>query len=133
MKLRLGKKTKVALFVALASLVVWFFVGLRDRATLELLRPPVDIKTLSVAKLERRMDADTKALRSLVISLENLQGRMYQVRTEFQSGQRKVHRPEDDELIRSMLLSYLTARTAMFRVLNYYQEFDQLADPAHRG
>ncbi len=101
---------------------------LRDRPV-EWLRPDAPrLSEIATTELDERMAADERALVAVIRGLSEIEERFRRFEMGLATGERSYYRPEDDEEIRRMLVSYLTFRTALLRTVWYYQRHDELAD-----
>lgn len=118
-----------ALFVIAAVLGAWL---MRDRP-LELTRQSAPaLHEMAAAELTERLESDERALLAVIDGLDALEARFRKFETALGTGERSYYRPEDDDEIRRMLVSYLSYRTALLRMVWYYQRNDQLDDERTR-
>ncbi len=87
---------------------------------------------LAHAQLEERIDADERALVAVLRGLAELEVRFRKFETGLATGERSYYRPEDDDEIRRMLVSYLSFRTALLRTVWFYQRNAELEVDAMR-
>jgi hypothetical protein len=74
------------------------------------------------------MASDERALLVLIRGLGELEEKFRRFETALATGERSYYRPEDDDEIRRMLVSYLSFRTALLRTVWYYQGHADLPD-----
>lgn len=94
---------------------------LRDRP-IEVVRqdaPP--LHELAAPELDARMTADERALLAVIGGLAELEMRFHKFESALLAGERSYYRPDDDDEIRRMLISYLSLRTALLRTVWSYQ------------
>lgn len=119
---------------ALVSLSLAFTVGawlLRDRPIEFLRQDAPALAALPPAELEERLAADERALTALIDALEQLEERFRGFERALLAGERSYYRPQDDDEIRRMLVSYLSLRAALLRMVWQYQRHDQIeGEPA---
>jgi hypothetical protein len=77
---------------------------------------------LPPAEAAETLRRDARSLTSVLETLERLEARMVRIQREFREGERAYTDPEDDAEIRRALLTYLTARRALFRLVWFYRE-----------
>ncbi|MSU49159.1 MAG: DUF1592 domain-containing protein [Opitutus sp.] len=115
----------VGLTAILIGLAGWL---MRDRP-IEMLRQGAPaLHQAAIASLEERMASDERALVAVIGGLAALETRFRKFETGLATGDRSYYRPEDDDEIRRMLVSYLSLRTALLRTVWYYQRHDELPD-----
>ena len=112
----------VALGLALGA---WL---LRDRPISFLRHDAPALATWATAELEERLGSDERALTAVMGGLEALEVKFRKFELALTTGERSYYRPEDDDEIRRMLVSYLSYRTAMLRTVWAYQRYAELED-----
>ena len=101
---------------------------LRDRP-IELLRQNAPaLEEMSIAALDARTDSDERALVAIIAGLQELQARSQKFRAQLLTGDRSFYRPEDDDEVRRMLVTYLSFRAALLRTVWYYQRHAEVGD-----
>ena len=107
---------------ALAALVfgvgAWLF---RDRPVEFLRQDAPALREMAASVLDQRLDRDERALAAILRELEALEARFRKFEAGLATGERSYYRPDDDDEIRRMLVSYLTLRTALLRTVWSYQ------------
>jgi hypothetical protein len=121
--------TSGAVLAMLLGLGSWL---LRDRP-LELTHQSAPaLHEMAAAELTERLESDERALLAVIGGLDELEARFRKFETALGTGERSYYRPEDDDEIRRMLVSYLSYRTALLRMVWYYQRNDQIDDERTR-
>ncbi|HUR56328.1 MAG TPA: 1-acyl-sn-glycerol-3-phosphate acyltransferase [Opitutaceae bacterium] len=111
--------------IVLVVLSVWL---MRDRP-IEVVRldaPALDAMPAIV--LDERLASDERALASVIRGLEELEVRFRAFEAGLLTGARSYYRPEDDDEIRRMLVTFLTYRAALLRTVWHYQRHDGIAE-----
>jgi 1-acyl-sn-glycerol-3-phosphate acyltransferase len=117
--------------VAAAAVVVLGAWLLRDRPIDFLRHDGPALHALAPAELTERMAADERALGAVIAGLETLEARFRTFESGLAVGERSYYRPEDDDEIRRMLVSYLAFRAALLRTVWSYQRHAELeSEPA---
>lgn len=80
------------------------------------------------AELAERMTADEQGLVAVIAGLGELEARFRRFEAGLAAGERSYYRPEDDDEIRRMLVTYLSFRTALLRTVWFYQRHAELAE-----
>ena len=101
---------------------------LRDRPIEWLRQDAPALHELAASQLSERMASDERSLVSVIQGLEQLEERFRRFETGLATGERSYYRPEDDDEIRRMLVSYLSFRTALLRTAWYYQRHVELPE-----
>lgn len=101
---------------------------LRDRPVEFLRANGPDLRAFAAAELAERIAADEQALVAIIGGLGDLEARFRKFEAALLAGERSYYRPEDDDEIRRMLVSYLSLRTALLRTVWHYQRHAELAD-----
>lgn len=125
----------LTLTVGAASLVALLAIGgwlLRDRPVDFLRQNAPALHEMAPTELVQRMEADERALGSIIGGLAELEARFRRFEAGLALGERSYYRPEDDDEIRRMLFNYLTHRTALLRMVWHYQRNDELPGEAAR-
>lgn len=120
-----------SVLVALAGFTVgaWMF---RDRP-LEFWRVAGPaLHRVAPARLQQRVAEDERGLQAVIEGLANLETRFRAFEADLHRGERSYYRPEDDDEMRRMLVTYLTLRSALIRTVWFYERYDQLADEPSR-
>lgn len=105
---------------------------LRDRPIEWLRQDAPSLHEMGDMPLNQRMASDELALRAVIQGLGELEARFRRFETGLATGERSYYRPEDDDEIRRMLVSYLAFRTALLRTVWYYQGHAELPDERSR-
>lgn len=101
---------------------------LRDRPIEVVRQNAPALQAMSIAAFDARADSDERALVAIIAGLQELQDRSQKFQAQLRTGDRSYYRPEDDDEIRRMLVSYLSYRAALLRTVWYYQRNEELAD-----
>lgn len=105
---------------------------LRDRP-LELLRQTAPaLHELAPADLAERLASNERALFAVIAGLRELEERFRRFESGLLVGDRSYYKPEDDDEIRRMLVTYLSFRTALLRTVWSYQRHESLPDETTR-
>jgi len=91
---------------------------------------PPDAVAAQVASDLGRLQAITRGLVSDTAKAETLR---VELLGRLAAEGRSVYSPDEDDAIRSLFFGYLSYRTALLRMVAYYQGFDGLSDPALRA
>jgi hypothetical protein len=83
---------------------------------------------MAATALEERIASDERALVAVLHGLDELEARFRKFEAALVAGERSYYRPEDDDEIRRMLVSYLSFRTALLRTVWTYQRHDEIAN-----
>ncbi|WP_221031313.1 1-acyl-sn-glycerol-3-phosphate acyltransferase [Actomonas aquatica] len=83
---------------------------------------------LEPAVLAERMGADERGLVAVIDGLADLEARFRVFEKQLHAGERSYYRPEDDDEMRRMLVSYLSLRQALLRTVWRYQRYAQVGD-----
>ena len=105
---------------------------LRDRPIEFLRQHAPALHEIGPAVLGERMDSDERALIAVIGGLEELEVRFRRFEAGLAAGERSYYRPEDDDEIRRMLVSYLSFRAALLRTVWFYQRQDEVPDERTR-
>lgn len=119
--------------VVVASGVLALCVGLgawlwRDRPIEVWRQHAPALHELSATELTERIAADERALAATLTALRELEAKFEKFEAALLAGERSYYRPEDDDEIRQMLVTYLTLRTALMRTVWHYQRHAELAE-----
>jgi len=117
--------------VATAALVFGLWL-LRDRPIEFQRHEGPALHAMAAAGLAERMASDERALGAIIGELEILEARFRKFESGLAVGDRSYYRPEDDDEIRRMLVSYLSFRAALLRTVWFYQRHDELATEPER-
>jgi 1-acyl-sn-glycerol-3-phosphate acyltransferase len=117
--------TSGAALAAMVGLGAWLF---RDRPIDFLRQNAPALHVLAPAVLDERLAADERALTAVLGGLEELEARFRKFEAALLAGEKSYYRPEDDEEMRRMLVTYLSYRTALLRTVWRYQRHAELAD-----
>jgi 1-acyl-sn-glycerol-3-phosphate acyltransferase len=101
---------------------------LRDRPIEFLRQGAPALQEWAGATRDERLAADERALTAVIGGLEELEARFRKFDAALSAGERSYYRPEDDEEIRRMLVSYLSYRAALLRTVWTYQRHAELTD-----
>ncbi len=74
------------------------------------------------------IERDEATLNAVLQGLGNLETQAMEIRGDFMADRRSYFRQEDNDAIRSLLLSYLNYRTALTRILWRYQKADEIPE-----
>lgn len=121
--------------VVVASGVLALLLGLgawlwRDRPIEVWRQHAPALHEISAAELPGRIAADERSLDATLTALRELEARFEKFEAALLAGDRSYYRPEDDDEIRRMLMTYLSLRTALLRTVWHYQRHAELADEA---
>ncbi len=87
---------------------------------------------MAAGELTDRLAADERALAATIRSLQELERKFATFEAGLAKGERSYYRPEDDDEIRRMLVTYLSLRAALLRTVWYYQRNAELGDEVVR-
>lgn len=121
--LGLGLSGVAALFAMLLG--IWL---LRDRPVELLHTDAPALHRLAPSRLDAQMGEDERGLLAVVGGLEDLERRFRLFEIEMRADERSYYRPEDDDEIRRMLVTYISLRSALIRNVWRYQRFAQIGD-----
>jgi 1-acyl-sn-glycerol-3-phosphate acyltransferase len=113
------------MLLVVAGVTGWL---LRDRPIDFLRRDAPALHEIAGRELDERMASDERALLVVIRELGELEMKFRQFEAGLATGERSYYRPEDDDEIRRMLISYLTFRTALLRTVWHYQRHAELDD-----
>ena len=82
--------------------------------------------------LAERLQSDERGLEAVIDGLRELEARFRVFESQLHAGERSYYRPEDDDEMRRMLVSYLSFRAALLRTVWGYQRFEQIGDEPTR-
>jgi 1-acyl-sn-glycerol-3-phosphate acyltransferase len=103
---------------------------MRDRPIEFLRQDAPALHELATAELNERIGSDERALAAVLKELPELEDRFRKFEAALATGDRSYYRPEDDDEIRRMLVSYLSCRAALLRTVWFYQRHAELeAEP----
>ena len=105
---------------------------LRDRPIEFLSQNAPALQDMTAPALAQRMAADERALVAILGGLGELEARFRKFEAGLATGERSYFRPDDDDEIRRMLVSYLSYRTALLRTVWSYQRHAELEDEPAR-
>ncbi len=111
--------------IILTGLIVWFAFGFRDARLRELPDRPSPWATLDTARATTTLERDAQELVSLLDTLDRLETGMYELKKGFDAGERDFTDVADDRAIRRALLTYLSCRSALFRLAWFYRAPDR--------
>jgi 1-acyl-sn-glycerol-3-phosphate acyltransferase len=114
----------VGLFGLLMGMGAWL---LQDRPVEFLRQEAPALHAMEMPVLAERIAADERALLAVIQGLAELEARYRTFEAALLAGQRSYYRPEDDDEIRRMLVSYLSFRAALLRTVWFYQRNDAIA------
>ena len=118
-----------ATVACLLALGAWLF---RDRPIDVVRQDAPALHEVAPALRDERMASDERALLAVLHGLEELEARFRKFESALVRGERSYYRPEDDDEIRRMLISYLSFRTALLRTVWSYQRHAELPDERAR-
>ncbi len=125
----------LTLLASAAMLAVACTVGawlMRDRP-IELWKQNAPaLHELTSAQLGERMDGDERSLVAVIHGLAELEARYRAFDAEMAKGERSFYRQSGDEEIRRLLVSYLSYRAALLRLVWSYQRNDEIDDERAR-
>jgi hypothetical protein len=90
------------------------------------------LHVMAPVTLAEQMGRDEKSLEAVIDGLGELEARFRVFELELHAGERSYYRPEDDDEMRRMLVSFLSYRSALLRTVWAYQRFEQLKDEPPR-
>lgn len=90
------------------------------------------LHTMTPTRLKDQMGRDERGLEAVIDGLGELESRFRVFEAQLHAGERSYYRPEDDDEMRRMLVSFLSYRSALLRTVWGYQRFDQLVDEPTR-
>lgn len=105
---------------------------LRDRPLEVLRNEGPALHQLTDVQLDARMHSDERALKAHLAGLLELAARSKAFDEEMSAGTRSFYRQEDDDEIRRMLVSFLSHRAALLRIVWTYQRHHQIEDESSR-
>lgn len=105
---------------------------LRDRPIEFVRQASPALERMAAAELTSRLEADERALASVIAGLAELEGRFRRFETGLLTGERSYYRPEDDDEIRQMLITFLSFRAALLRTVWFYQRQADIGPDAPR-
>ena len=82
--------------------------------------------------LAARLTSDERGLDAVIDGLKDLEAKFRVFEAQLHAGERSYYRPEDDDEMRRMLVTYLSLRSALLRTVWGYQRFEQIPDEALR-
>jgi 1-acyl-sn-glycerol-3-phosphate acyltransferase len=115
----------IAMLAIAVGVTSWL---LRDRPVGFLRQDAPALREMAGAELGERMTSDERALLGVIRGLGELEAKFRGFEAGLATGERSYYRPEDDEEIRRMLVTYLTLRTALLRTVWHYQRHAELED-----
>ena len=119
----LGMAGAVGLLVAILG--GWL---LRDRP-LEILHTDAPaLHRLTEGRLNAQLGESERGLTAVIDGLSELETRFRKFEQELLAGDRSYYRPEDDDEMRRMLVTFLSLRSALLRDVWRYQRFAQITD-----
>ncbi|GAB5560158.1 MAG: hypothetical protein SynsKO_18050 [Synoicihabitans sp.] len=87
---------------------------------------------MAIDDLARRMTEDERELMAVINGLEDLESRFRKFEIDLNAGERSYYRPEDDDEMRRMFVTYLSLRSALIRMAWHYERFDQVRESSPR-
>ncbi|MBI5688715.1 MAG: 1-acyl-sn-glycerol-3-phosphate acyltransferase [Verrucomicrobia bacterium] len=105
---------------------------LRDRPIEFLRQEAPALSEERPGELAERMEADERAVVAVIGGLAELEARFRRFEAALALGERSYYRPEDDDEIRRMLVSFLSYRSALLRTVWHYQRHDELTGERER-
>lgn len=109
----------------IAILGTWL---LRDRP-LEILHTDTPaLHRLTAGRLDAQLGESERGLTAVIGELAELETRFRKFEQELHAGARSYYRPEDDDEMRRMLVTFLSLRSALLRDVWRYQRFAQITD-----
>lgn len=121
--LGLGLSAMLAMFAIVGS--VWL---LRDRPIEIFQTDAPALHRLEPARLDAQLGEDERGLVVVISELKALEQRFRQFEAELHAEERSYYRPEDDDEMRHMLVTYLSLRSALIRDVWRYQRYAQIAE-----
>lgn len=88
----------------------------------------IDLAAIPAASLEARVSGDEKSLAAVLQGLRELEAKATEVQADFDAGRRVDTSAADHEAIRQLLLSYISYRTVLVRLIWRYQRYAQVED-----
>ena len=80
------------------------------------------------SRLDAQMGEDERGLVAVVGGLGDFERRFRLFQIEMFADERSYYRPEDDDEMRRMLVTYISLRSALIRNVWRYQRFAQIED-----
>jgi len=124
-----GVSLAAGALAAAVSVGAWL---LRDRPIDVLRHGAPALHAFAPAALDERLAGEERALGAVIGGLAELEARFRKFEAGLAAGERSYYRPEDDDEIRRMLVSYLSFRAALLRTVWFFQRHEAVADERAR-
>lgn len=105
---------------------------LRDRPTEWLRGDAPELGSFEPALLTAQLDSDERGLSAVIDGLDELEKKFLVFEADLKAGKRSYYAQADDDEMRRMLISFLSQRAALLRLVWKYQRHDDVDDDRDR-